>query len=409
MGWAGCSRCSKPTNAVLAVLGAADGDAAQVFIELGTVVLGLAVLARVSGRFGVSPIPAYLLTGLAVGEGGLFELDVTEDFIDLGAGIGVVLLLLALGLEYSSDDLRDGLLRGVPVGAVNLAANFTPGLIAGYLLGWSGSAALVLGGVTYVTSSGVVSKVITDLDRLGNRETPTILALLVVEDLTMAVYLPVLAVVLSGAGVAAGLVSVGVALATVAAILAVALFRGELVTRLLGSRSDEVLLLSLLGLTLLVAGLAEQVKVSAAIGAFLVGIAVSGPVGQRANRLVEPLRDLFAAVFFLFFALRIDPADLPEALVVAAPLAVVTGGTKFAVGWWAARRAGVGPAGRKRAGSTLVARGEFSIVIAGLGTAAGVESDLGAVAAAYVLVLAVAGPVLARAEWARPRRPAEAM
>ncbi len=388
------------------LLAAADGDAARVFIELGAVVLALAVLARLSSRIGISPIPAYLLTGLAVGEGGLVELDLTEDFIDLGAGIGVVLLLLALGLEYSSADLRDGLRRGVPVGAVNLAANFTPGLVAGRLLGWSWAAALVLGGITYVTSSGVVSKVITDLDRLGNRETPTILAFLVVEDLTMAVYLPIVAVVVSGAGLAAGLVSVGVALATVAVILAVALLHGDVVTRLLGSRSDEVLLLSLLGLTLLVAGLAEQVKVSAAIGAFLVGIAVSGPVGERANRLVEPLRDLFAAVFFLFFSLRIDPGDLPAAMAVAGPLAVVTGATKFAVGWWAARRAGVGPAGRRRAGSTLVARGEFSIVIAGLGTAAGVEAALGAVAAAYVLVLAMAGPILARIEWVPARRPA---
>ncbi len=101
-------------------------------------------------------------------------------------------------------------------------------------------------------------------------------------------------------------------------------------------------------------------------------------------------------------------------LPVAIGLAVVTAFTKVAVGWWAAGRAGVGKHGRWRAGTMLIPRGEFSIVIAGLGVAAGVEADLGPLAAAYVLILAVVGSVIARIErlpsWldrsARRERPA---
>jgi K+:H+ antiporter subunit KhtU len=167
-----------------------------------------------------------------------------------------------------------------------------------------------------------------------------------------------------------------------------------------------VLLLSVLGATLVVAGVAEQVQVSAAIGAFLVGVALSGTVSNRASALIGPLRDLFAATFFLFFGLQTDPATLPSAAVIAVALGLVTAATKVATGSRAAARLGAGPRGRMRAGTALVARGEFSIVIAGIAVAAGVKPDLGILAAAYVLLLAVTGPVLTRyADALAPRLP----
>jgi K+:H+ antiporter subunit KhtU len=136
--------------------------------------------------------------------------------------------------------------------------------------------------------------------------------------------------------------------------------------------------------------------VSAAVGAFLVGIALSDQVAHRSTELVMPLRDLFAGVFFVFFGLQIDAGALPGVVGIAVMLAVVTAATKVWTGWWAAARAGIGIPGRVRAGTALVARGEFSIVIAGIAVAEGVEPDLGPLAAAYVLILAVTGPLLAR-------------
>jgi CPA2 family monovalent cation:H+ antiporter-2 len=392
------------------VIFAASDDVALVLIELGLVVSVLALLARVASRMALSPIPLYLLAGLAVGRGGVVQLDFSEDFIRIGGDIGVVLLLLTLGLEYSPEDLQTGLRAGWRAGVFDAVANFTPGLVCGFLLGWDARAAVLLGGVTYISSSGVIAKVLGDLGRLGNRETPAILSILVMEDLAMAAYLPIVAVLVAGSGVAAGSTAVIVAVASVALALFLALRHGAVLSRLLFSRSDEVLLLSVLGATLLVAGAAERVQVSAAIGAFLVGVALSGPVSERASALIGPLRDLFAATFFLFFGLRIDPASLPSAALIAVGLGIATAITKLATGWWAATRLGAGPRGRMRAGTALIAHGEFSIVIAGLGVAAGVESDLGILAAAYVLLLAVAGPVLTRyAEAlvrAAPREPA---
>lgn len=377
-------------------LAAAAGEVAPVLVELGLVVLALAVLARLADRVGLSPIPFYLVAGLAAGEGGLVPLDLSQALVDIGSEIGVVLLLLTLGLEYTSEELGANLRVGLPAGGFDLAANALPGVAAGLMLGWDPRAAILLGGVTYISSSGVISKVLRDLDRLGNRETPAVLSILVMEDLAMAVYLPVVAVLLAGGSVAAGIVSVTAALAAVAVVLFVALRHGATVSRAVLSRSDEALLLGVLGMTLVVAGLAAQLQVSAAVGAFLVGIALGGAAQERASLLVSPLRDLFAAAFFLFFGLQIDPGSLLPVAGVALTLAVVTAATKLATGWWAARRAGIARPGRIRAGTALIARGEFSIVIAGLGVGAGIEPQLGPVAAAYVLLLAVAGPVVTR-------------
>jgi CPA2 family monovalent cation:H+ antiporter-2 len=369
---------------------------AAVLLELGGMILGLGILGRLAGRLGLSAIPLYLLAGLAFGEGGLLPLVTAQEFIEVGAEVGVILLLLLLGLEYSASELVGSLRSAAPAGLVDLVLNFAPGVVAGLLLGWSVLASLVLGGVTYVTSSGIVAKVLGDLGRIGNRETPVVLSILVVEDLAMAAYLPLLTGLLVGEDLLASALPVGVALGTVALVLVVAVRYGETLSRLVFSPSDEVLLLVILGLALVVAGAAEQLQVSAAVGAFLVGIALSGEAAEAAQALLTPLRDLFAAVFFLFFGLQTDPRSIPPVALAAAALALVTAATKVGTGWWAARRIGVGPRGRWRAGTALIPRGEFSIVIAGLAVAAGREPTLGPLATTYVLILAVLGPLVAR-------------
>jgi len=367
-------------------------------IELGIIVLVLGLLGRLAGRIGLSPIPLYLLVGLAFGTGGLVPLAASENFIGTGAEIGVVLLLLLLGLEYSASELTTNLRQQAPAGLVNMVANATPGAVVGILLHWPAPAVVAMAGITYTTSSGITAKVLADLGRLGNRETPVVLSLLVLEDLSMAAYLPVLTAMLAGLSLAAGAMSVALALAAISVALVIALRFGRALSRFVFSENQEVLLLIVFGLALLVAGVAQSLQVSEAVGAFLVGIALSGRVAESARAVLSPLRDLFAAVFFVFFGLRTDPADIPPMLLPAIALAVVTALTKVGVGIWAARRAKIGLAGQVRAGTAIVSRGEFNIIIAGLATGSGIVAPgLGALAAAYVLILAVAGPLIARA------------
>jgi CPA2 family monovalent cation:H+ antiporter-2 len=369
---------------------------AQLLIELGAVIFGLGVLARVALRFGFSPIPLYLLAGLAFGAGGLLPLEAPDGFFNTGSEIGVILLLLMIGLEYTAEDLVDNLKTQAPIGVLDLLVNGLPGMIFALLMGWDTTACVAMFGVTAVSSSGIISKVLSDLGRLGNRETPAILGVLVLEDLAMALYLPVLTALAASSSGAGAVKSVIIALIVLTAVLFVALRFGAAVTALVSHDSNEILLLRLMGLALLVAGVAEAARVSAAVGAFLLGIALSSELAERVHTILEPLRDIFAAVFFVFFGLNTDPSKLPAVALPALALALVGIATKLVTGWFAGARAGVGRPARLRAGAALIPRGEFSIIVAGLVVTGTTSNALAATTAAYVLVLAVVGPLAPR-------------
>ncbi|ACV76830.1 cation:proton antiporter [Nakamurella multipartita] len=368
---------------------------AAFLVEFGILLLILGAVSAVAGKLGLSAVPLFLIAGLFVGPGGLLPVPAAAPFLEAGAVIGVVLLLLSLGLEFSADEFTQALRRHTPSGVVDLVLNAVPGVVAGLLLGLPVAGVVALGGITWVSSSGIVSRTLSDLGRLGYRETPAVLSVLVLEDVAMAVYLPMLGILLAGTAFLAGLAGVLVAVVALIGVLMLSRWSGPVIGWLITHDSDEQVLLRLLALTLLVAGAAEYMGISAAVGAFLVGLAVPAEAAESVRRVIGPLRDLFAAAFFLSFGYAIDPRDMPPALVVAALLAVVTAVTKVITGWFAARRDGVGARGRRRAGTALIARGEFSMVIAGLAVAAGV-TEIGPLAATYVLLLAVGGSLLTR-------------
>lgn len=370
-------------------------EVAGFLIELGLLLLLLGVLGTAARRIGLSPVPLFLLAGLVLGEGGLADVDTAAPFVEATAEIGVVLLLLLLGLEFSAAEFTASMRHHAPSGAVDLALNAPPGYLAGVLLGLPWQACLALAGVTWISSSGIVARLVDDLGRTGFRETPAVLSVLVLEDVAMAVYLPVVAVLLAGGSPGRAAAGAALALGVVGLVVGVARGLGDRLAALLHHEDDEQVLFRVLGLTLLVAGLTQLVDASAAVGAFLVGLAIPGETARRARAVLAPLRDLFAAIFFLSFGLQVAPEDVVPELPAALALGLVTAMTKVATGWFAARRDGVGRAGRVRAGTTLVARGEFSIVIAGLAVVAGYDA-IGPLASAYVLVLGVAGPLLAR-------------
>jgi len=368
---------------------------ASFLVELGFLLILLGAAGALALRIGLSTAPLFLLAGLLLAKGGPISISSAEPFLEAAAEVGVVLLLLALGLEFSTEEFASAMKRHTPSGLVDFVLNAPPGFILGLLLGWDVPACLALAGVTWVSSSGIVAKVLGDLNRLGNRETPAVLSLLVLEDISMAVYLPILGVFLVGGALLSGALGAALAIGIVVAVLLVAQRAEWLAERLINHEDDEQVLLRVLGLTLLVAGLAEVLGISSAVGAFLVGLAIPPDAAQRARRVLEPLRDLFAAVFFLAFASQTDLATIPDVLPEAIVLSVVTLLTKVMTGWFAAAREQAATRGRMRAGTVLVARGEFSIVIAGLAVTAGF-AEVGVLTTAYVLILAIIGPILTR-------------
>ncbi|MFE6613348.1 cation:proton antiporter [Amycolatopsis sp. NPDC057786] len=372
-------------------------------LELGIILLVLSVLGAFARRLSLSPIPLYLLTGLALGEGGIAPIPAAGDFVQTGASIGVVLLLLTLGLEFDASELRDSLRRHLPSAVADLVLNAAPGAIAGWLLGLDWVGVFALAGATWISSSGIIARLLADLRRLGNRETSAVLSILVIEDFAMALYLPVLAVLASGGTWVEAVTGVLIAIVCVAAAFVASHRWGHHVNRWLAHPDSEQLMLRVLGSTLVVAALAEFVDVSAAVGAFLVGLTLTGDAAERTRTVLAPLRDLFAAAFFLSIGFAVSPAGLLPVLPAALALAVAGTATKFATGWLAARRDGAARRGRIRAGTVLIARGEFSVVIVSLaGTA---SAALGPLVTAYVLILATAGPVLTRWPRRKPRTP----
>lgn len=371
------------------------GDTALALIELGVAMLLLGGVARIAYRLQMSAVPFYLAVGVLIGLGP-GPLEVSDDSIELGAAIGVVLLLFFIGLEYTGAELLTTLRKQRASGVVDALLNAVPALGVALLMGLDWGASVALVGVTWISSSGIVSRTIDDLGRLGNRETPSILSILVIEDLAMAAYLPLLTVVLVGGGLVAVGLSLTLAAAVLAGVFLVALRGSHHTNRILDTEQAEALLLTVLGLTLLVAGLAEKANVSSAVGAFLVGIALSGTVADRSRTALAPVRDLFAAGFFVFFGLQIDVSGLGGVLPWIVLLVALGVAGKLVTGWDAARRSGVGIPGRVRAGTVLIARGEFSIVIASLAVAAGVDERMGPLAAGYVLATALIGSTLTR-------------
>lgn len=380
---------------------ASSAELSTLFLEFGLLILGLGIIARLARRWEMSAVPFYLIAGLLVGEGGLGAVDASDTLVPTLAELGVILLLLLLGLEYSGDELVETARRQSRSGLIDLVANSLPGALVGFAFGWGLPGALALAGVTYISSSGIVAQVVRDFRWRRNPETRPVVSVLVLEDLVMAPYLPILTVVLTGTGLITGLISVGVALAVVAVVILITL-KGDVSFKRYFDASEPVgLLLVVFGAAVAAAGLAGMVQFSPAVAAFLVGLLLTGELAEVARRRLDPLRELLAAIFFVYFGLSTDLSQLPSVLLPAAGLAIITIATKFLTGWFAAKSVEGGVISKLRAGALLSARGEFSVIIAGLVAVSGVlPPSFQAFVAAYVLITATAGPLLAR--WVEP-------
>lgn len=363
--------------------------------EIGLVLLVLGIAAFIAVRIKLSVVPFYLAIGLSLGQGGLVPLDLSESFLNTGAQLGAILLLLMLGLEHSGPNLAAAFMERKSIGAIDFALNAVPGALIGFLLGWGILGAVVLGGITYVSSSGIASQMMKETGWQRSEVSRRVTTVLVVEDLTLAPYLPLLTTLVAGAGAIAGFLSVTVALLVTGVALLIS-FRGEnALGKVLNTQAQGGLLLTVFGAALFTAGSAELIGFSSAVAAFLVGLALTGEVAYAVRLRLSPLRDLFAALFFLFFGLSVSPVEMIEVLPLALLLAVLGVAGKMYVGWNIARDMSDGAAW-KRAGAFLIPRGEFSIVIAGLAASTTFGGKLQALTITYVLLTSLAASIALR-------------
>lgn len=352
--------------------------------EIGSVLIALGIGAFIASKIRFSAVPIFLSAGLFFGNGGIVELNLSDEFLNLGAQIGAILLLLMLGLEYTAKELVTTVKERRSLGFVDAIINSIPGAIIALILGWGLVGALVLAGITYVSSSGIAAQLIKDAALGSLPSTKRAISVLVIEDLFLAVYLPIISAIIASVALVTGLISISLALLIAGGALLLAA-RGVHIPHAPNIMGDSAtLLLTVFGAALLASGLATYIGFSGAVAAFLVGLILTGDVAIVARVRLAPLRDLFAAIFFVFFGLQTNPADIPPVLFPAFLLALLGAATKWITAWWAMR--GLGDSKETMSvAAILIPRGEFSIVIAGLASSTFFATEIQALTITYVI------------------------
>ncbi|MEW6771846.1 MAG: cation:proton antiporter [Bacillota bacterium] len=363
----------------------------------------------VAYRFRFCSIPLLLFLGVLFGphapHGAFFDFRLVKETESVAvlSQLGILLLLFYLGLEFSASKVIQ---RGTTIlkgGSIYVTLNFLRGLALGWLFFRSWPETLVVAGITTVSSSAIITKLLVELKRTANPETELILGIMVFEDAFIAVYLSILSgyFMAQGTSAAAGLVAGLATLAFIIGILYLGRFIGPFLDRCLNFRSGEPLIMVVFTLLLAMAWFAEEVGVTEAVGALLLGLVLAETShAKRLIQLVTPLRDLFGAVFFFSFGMHVDYRQFASVASLALVAAAATVVGNFVAGWLSAWVCGYRGRAPVNVACTIIARGEFAIIAAGLAGASAAAKIMPPLAALYVLVLAFVNPVLAkRTRW----------
>ncbi|MFT4123472.1 MAG: cation:proton antiporter [Microbacteriaceae bacterium] len=369
-------------------------------VVLGALFLIAWGLGRLGKLIGIPAIPIYMIIGLlASPHVGWFPLDFESADVELVATIGLILLLFNLGLEFDQDEFFGNAKTLIVTGGTRLAINLATSFGFGMLVGWGTREAIVIAGMMATSSSAIVTKLLIELRRLANRETPIVLGIAVIEDVFVAIYLSIVSVVVSGeTRVWPIVLELSVAFTFLIVMFAAARWGGRLVSRVFQTRDDELFTVMFFGLAVAFGGIGDLLGVSDAIGAFLIGLVLGASrFRDRVEALALPMRDIFGAFFFLNFGLALDPSTfgtvlLPVVLAVALTLSVNTLGGQL-LAW----QGGLSRAEGFNVSAMLQTRGEFALILAALATegAAGLDERLVPFAGLYVLTMAIVGPILA--------------
>jgi CPA2 family monovalent cation:H+ antiporter-2 len=377
----------------------------HVILEIGLALLLIGLAVSLAAKLKLSNVPFLIITGMIVGphapEIGVFDFRFIETgtLLTFMGELGVLFLLFYLGLEANVTRLIESGPSILAGGSIYIGINFALGMLYAYLAGFPMRETLIAAGVVTISSSAIVAKILFDYRRTANPETELILGITMFEDIFLAVYLSLISgIVLSGATSVTGVLSSGgIALGFIIGVMMLGRWAVPLLNRLLRISSNEVFVIIVFGSLFLLAGLGETIHVAESIGALLMGLILGETKhAERMERLVVPFRDFFGAIFFFSFGLSIDPFSLGGAAWLAIGGAVLSFFSVIVAGMIVGRRAKLSAVGSLNLSFTLLARGEFSIIIAALAQAGNLMGILQPFAALYVLILAGASPLLAK-------------
>jgi CPA2 family monovalent cation:H+ antiporter-2 len=375
-------------------------ETAVTLSQLAVTVTVLAALGLLASRFGLSAIPAYLLAGLLLGpnEPEVFSFIEPSEVTEFVAELGIIFLLFFLGLEFTLDRLRrSGMHLGIG-GTIDFVVNAGLGLVVGVAAFGVSFAALILAGAIYVSSSAVAVKGLIDFRRLADDETDLVLAILIVEDIAIAFVLAFAGG--GGGGFEESLALAFKAITFIVISLAASRWLARPIDRFLEWMPREFFLLFTFALLIGMSAISHWLGLSEAIGALMAGVILSDTSARHEieERFLS-FRDIFGALFFFVFGLSIDVEALGSLGWLIAFAVVVSVIGKLGGTYAAGRVGGFTPRQSLNAGTALVARGEFTVILAQVAATnpaipVEAERDLVAIAGLYVLCTAVIGVLL---------------
>jgi monovalent cation:H+ antiporter-2, CPA2 family len=373
--------------------------------EVGTAFVLIAIGSIIANKLKFSIIPFLIILGMLVGphapQIGIIDLTFIEsnDIIQFLGRMGVLFLLFYLGLEFSVGKLMKSGRNIVIGGSIYVAINFALGFLYGFIAGMPWMETLIIAGLFSVSSSAIVAKVLVDLKRTANPETELILGMILFDDIFLALFLTTMSgVLLAGSTSSLDIItSVLISVGYMLMFFIIARKGAPLFNKWLNIKSDEIFIIVIFATLFFVAGFSETLHVAEAIGALLLGLVFSETEHRdRIEHLVVPFRDFFGAIFFFSFGLSIDPSTLADAIWLALGAVILTIVGNFVAGMISGRKAGLSHKASTNIGLTIMARGEFSIIVANLGITAGLNPILTPFTALYVLILAIAGPLMTK-------------
>ena len=367
-------------------------------LVLGVLFVIAYALGRLGKVIGLPAIPIYMLVGLIASPNShFFPLSFESADVELVAVFGLIMLLFSLGLEFDQDEFYSNAGKLIVSGGTRIAINLGLGFALGMWIGWGAREALIIAGMTAASSSAIITKLLIELRRLANRETPTILGIMVLEDVFIAIYLAIVSVVLSGeTDLWAIALQLAISFTFLVVMFVVARWGGKFVSKLVQTKDDELFTILFFGLAVAFGGIGELLGVSDAIGAFLIGLVLGATRFRgRIEQFALPLRDVFGAFFFLNFGLALDISTFGEVLLPVGVAVVMTLVINTAGGQLIAWQNKLTTAEGFNASAMLQNRGEFALILATLAVGSGLDARLTPFAGLYVLTMAIVGPVIA--------------
>ena len=354
----------------------------QILQDFSVIMIVAGAMAMLSYRFKQPMVIGYIGAGMIIGpHTPPFSLVLNLDVLNLFAEIGIVLLLFVVGMEFPIEKLRKIGRKAFLIALSEAAGTFVAGYIVGqYALSFPFFDSLFLALAISVTSTVIVMRVLEELGMIKDESSVLILGVAIIEDIIVISMLAILQSVGSTGGLSFADIgiSVGITLSFIAGVLVIG---SKTVPRLVDyvSRTNQhdVLVVVILALVFGLSYIAYQLGISVAAGAFFAGVLIAESKSHSVSRvLATPIRDMFAALFFVSVGALMDISLLPLFIVPALILVAVSLVAKFLTVYLMAKAQGFSKLSSLRAGIGLSSSGgELALVVAKGGTDVGVTSS----------------------------------